>query len=449
MSTTRARGLSPVRSELDNGTVVIVQETSMTPSVTISAAFQAGSMFDPVDREGLSYLTGRVIDRGTDRRSGSDIAQELDDRGVSLLVSTNRHSLTLSCTCLTDDFDDVFAIVADMARRPTFPEDEIAKRRAEALTILRQREDNPAARAVDAVMELLYTRNHPYGRPSKGTAGGIERISRHEMAAFHARRCRPAALSVAIVGDIAASHAAQRARMELEDWTAEPPARIDIPSVAHGTGRREAAIPMPGKPQTEIAYGFVTIRRLDPRYYAYWMMNNILGQFGLGGRLADNIRERQGMAYYAFSTLDPAHGEAPLMIRAGVDPANVESALAAIETELSSLASQGPTVKEVEESCAYLVGSIPRMFETNLSIAAFLQAVEEYGLGLDFHRRLPELLRAVTIDEIRAAAAEALDPGIAAVGIAGPPTLARQASTGDPSLAASTGRGQRAARDRG
>ncbi len=449
MSATRTRGLLPVRSELDNGSVVIVKETSMTPSVTISAAFRAGSMFDPVDREGVSYLTGQVIDRGTQQRSGSDIAEQLDDRGVSLTVSTNRHSLTLSCTCLTDDFDEVFSIVADVARRPTFPEDEIAKRRAEAQTILRQRDDNPAARAVDAVMELLYTRPHPYGLPPKGTAAGIERISRGDLAAFHSRRCRPGALSVAIVGDIAASHAVHRARLELEDWTAEPPDVIGIPSTSRGTGGREALIPMPGKPQTEIAYGFVTIRRLDPRYYAYWMMNNILGQFGLGGRLADNIRERQGMAYYAFSTLDAAHGEAPLLIRAGVDPANVEAALAAIETELSSLASQGPTMKEVEESRAYLIGSIPRMFETNASIASFLQAVEEYGLGLDFDRRLPELLRTVTIDEIRAAAAETLDPRSAAVGIAGPQTLARQTSTADPGLAASTGRGQLAVRDRG
>jgi hypothetical protein len=76
--------------------------------------------------------------------------------------------------------------------------------------------------------------------------------------------------------------------------------------------RRESTIVMPGKSQSDIAYGFVTISRLDPRFYAYWLMNNILGQFGLGGRLADNIRERQGMAYYAFSSFDPTFGESAL-----------------------------------------------------------------------------------------------------------------------------------------
>jgi zinc protease len=173
MAASLAQGLSPVRAELSNGGVVLVQETVMTPAVTISASFRAGSMFDPVDLPGLAYLTGRAIDRGTERRSASMMADELDERGVSLRVSSNRQALTVSCTCLTEDFDDVLAIVADIVRNPAFPPLEIEKRRSEALTILRQNEDNPAARAVDAVLELLYGWHHPYGRPPKGTAIGV------------------------------------------------------------------------------------------------------------------------------------------------------------------------------------------------------------------------------------------------------------------------------------
>jgi zinc protease len=177
---------------------------------------------------------------------------------------------------------------------------------------------------------------------------------------------------------------------------------------------------MPGKVQTDIAYGFTTIRRLDPRYYAYWMTNNILGQFGLGGRLADNIRERQGMAYYAFSSFDPTVGEGPLVVRAGVDPKNVERAIEAIDTEVRQLGEGGPTPLEVEETRAYLIGSIPRLLETNYSIARFLQSCEQFGFGLDYDRRLPALLGSVTIDEIRSAAAEVLWPDRAAIAIAGP-----------------------------
>jgi zinc protease len=392
----------------------------MTPAVNISATFRAGSMFDPRDQPGLAYLTGRVIDRGTATRTAAVLADELDDRGVSLRVATNRLALTVSCTCLSEDFEDILAIIVDVARNPTFPEEEIEKRRSEALTVLRQNEDNPAARAVEGVLELLYSENHAYGRPSKGTPAGVEHISRADLVAFHGRRIRPGALSLAIVGDISAEHALDRAHAALDEWRTAPPEHFVLAPPPLSAGRQERLIAMPGKSQSDIAYGFTSVRRLDPRYDAYWMMNNILGQFGLGGRLADNIRERHGMAYYAYSTLDPAPVEAPLLIRAGVDPANVERALAAIDHEVKTLGLAGPTATELAESRAYLIGSIPRMLETNQSIAAFLQMCEDYGLGLDFDQQLPGLLSAVTLDQVRAAAAEVLDPARAAIAIAGP-----------------------------
>lgn len=420
MTSSLAQGLSPVRAELESGAVVIVQETPGTPAVTINATFQAGSMFDPDGVNGLSYLTGRLLDRGTERRDAGAIAEELDDRGVSLKVTTNRHALTVSCTCLSEDFDDVFAIVADVVRRPTFPEEEIERRRSDALTLLRQREDNPASRASDGALELLYSAKHPYGRPSKGTAAGVERVRRADMVAFHRDRIAPSGLTLVIAGEIEQAQAMARAAIELDGWEGQAAAPIEVPPAPAAAGRQVRTIAMPGKSQTDIVYGFRAIRRLDPRYYAYWMMNNVLGQFGLGGRLADNIRERQGMAYYAFSTLEPAPGEAPLLIRAGVDPANVERTIAAIDYEVERLAADGPTSTELEETRAYLVGSIPRMLETNESIAAFLQTSEEYGLGLDFDQRLPALLQSVTLDEVREAAAAVLDREAAAIAVAGP-----------------------------
>ena len=177
---------------------------------------------------------------------------------------------------------------------------------------------------------------------------------------------------------------------------------------------------MPEKSQSDIAYGFVTITRLHPEYYAYWVMNNILGQFGLGGRLAENIRERQGMAYYAFSGFDPSLGPGPLVIRAGVDPANVDRAIAAIDAEVAALGADGPTEREMGETRQYLIGSIPRLLETNPAIAVFLQLAEFFGLGLDYDRRLPSLIEAVTIDQVRAAAASVLHPEKAALAVAGP-----------------------------
>jgi zinc protease len=420
MSPTLATGLSPVREVLENGATVIVQETSATPAVSVNATFLSGSLHEPGDQTGLAYLTARVIDRGTTKKTADAIAEELDRRGVSLRIGTTRHTMTFSTTCLAEDFDGVLDLMMEVARYPVFPEVELAKRRAESITVVRQEEDNPAIRASETLSEVLYGADHPYGRRAKGTVEDLERLNRPALVRFHAEQIRPAVLSLAIVGDLDASKAIERARSLLEDWTGEskPPAIVPPPSV--DAVRRVCEMTMAGKSQTEIAYGFTTISRLDPRYYAYWMLNNILGQFGLGGRLADNIRERQGMAYYAFSTFNASVGESPLVVRAGVDPKNVDRTIDAIDAEVRELGLNGPTTVEMEESRAYLIGSIPRLLETNHSIAGFLQDCERFGLGLDYDQRLPGLLEAVTLEEVRAAGAEALHPETAAIAIAGP-----------------------------
>jgi zinc protease len=421
MSTTLTRGLSPVRAALDNGAVVLVPQTAIAPAVTINAAFRAGGVYESAGHPGLAFLTGRLVDRGTERRTADVIAEELDDLGVALRVTGSRHLLTLSCTCLAEDFDAVLAVIMDVGRRAVFPEAEIAKRRGESVTAIRQDDDNPAIRAGDAMSRLLYGVDHPYGRPAKGTVQDLESFTRADLVGFYGERFRPATLSLAIVGDVVPENAIARARLELDDWTGGVVPEAAIPPPQTASGRREIRIDMPGKSQADIAYGFVAIRRLDPRYYAYWMMNHILGQYGLGGRLGDNIRERQGMAYYAFSSFDASVGDGPLMIRAGVDPANVGRAVDAIDFEVRRMGTEGPTAEEVDDTRRYLIGSIPRMLETNASIAVFLQTSEQFGLGMDFDRRLPEHLRAVTLEQVRAAAAGVLDPDQAAIAIAGPP----------------------------
>jgi zinc protease len=417
---TLAKGLRPVRAELDNGVVILAQESATAPAISINATFFAGSAQDPAALPGVAYLTRRVIDRGAARRSAADIADALDDRGVSLYVSAGRDTFSVSCNCLTQDLGDLLALIAEVVREPVFADEEIQKRRLEAITSVRQDDDNPAVRAVDALVERLYGSAHPYGRPFKGTAASLQAIERHHLVAFQSLHLRPAALRLAIVGDLHAAAAVDSAAEVFGGWSAMPVTPEVVPPPPAPTVRQMHVECMPGKPQADIAYGFTTIRRLDPRYYAYWMMNNILGQFGLGGRLAENIRERQGMAYYAYSTLEARVSEGPLIIRAGVDPANTERTIEAIDAEVRALGDSGPTVAEFEDTRESLIGSIPRMLESNESIAEFLLAAEQFGLGLDHDRRLPDLLGEVSLDAVREAAAEVLDPARASIVVAGP-----------------------------
>ena len=419
MSAEPAAGLSPVRRNLANGPVVIAKAAMTIPSVTINAACRAGLMHEPSETPGLAHLLAQTIDLGTTGRSTEAIADTLDGRGVSLSASVGRHDLTLTCTCLAEDFDEILDLVVDVLRRPSFPDEEVRRRRAEIVTALGQDADNTAVQSVERLLELLYGPGHPYGRRVKGSIESIERIDRNALSAFHRRAVTPPGLSLVIVGAVDPERAGDRAAELLEDWRGAAAPESPLPPTSVPPGRRRVVRPMMNKSQADIAYGFATVRRPDPAFYACHVMNTILGQFGLGGRLGDNIRERQGMAYYVYSTLDAAFVEAPLIIRAGVDGANVDRAIEAVDEELSAIRRTGVTAEELKDTTRYLVGAMPRMLETNAGIATFLQAAQTFGLGLDHDRRLPGLIQAVTLEAIHDAA-ERLDPARATVVVAGP-----------------------------
>jgi len=413
-------GLDPARSVLETGAVLLAKPTHTTPAVAINLAMRAGSIADPPGLPGMTWLLSRVIDRGTATRSAADIAEELDSRGITLTITVTRHLLSLVCTCLADDFEAVLALLGEMLVSPSLPDEEIATRKREVITAIRQDEDNPAVRASETLMALLYPDGHPYGRRTKGSIEIVESLTREQLLWLHADRFAPTELTAVVVGDAEPGRVKDVAARVFGRWRKPAPPSIPLPPVRPATARRRVVIPMMNKAQADIAYGFTTITRRDPAYYAFWLMNVAFGQYAIGGRLGDSIRERQGMAYYVSSSLDANVAEGPLLVRAGVSPTNVHRAVASIDEEVVRLVRDGVTEKELDESRRYLIGSIPRALETNAAIASFLQTGEFFGLGLDYDARLPDLLRAVTLDDVNAAARRALDPDRAAVVIAGP-----------------------------
>jgi zinc protease len=424
-------GLAPARSVLANGVALLVKRTHTTPSVTINIAVRAGSVCDPADATGATYLLSKAIDRGTATRSADDIAEALDSRGISLNVTVTRHLFSLICTCLADDFSDVIALVADLVRAPSLPEAELATRKSEVITTLRQDEDSPAVRATETLMELLYPAPHPYGRRTKGTTAIVESLTRDRLLALHAAGFAPGEMSVVVVGDVDPGEVEQVVGRVFGEWSVKATARrpFDRPRVApsgvegrEAQGRRRVVIPMMNKAQADIAYGFTALARPDPDYYACWLMNHAFGQYSMSGRLGDSIRERQGMAYYVYSTLDANVMEGPLTIRAGVSAANIDRAVASIDEEVAKLVGEGLTQKELDDSRRFLIHAMPRALETNAGIANYLQTTEFFALGLDFDVRVPDLLNAVTLDQANAIARKLLSVDRATVVIAGPVT---------------------------
>jgi zinc protease len=405
---------------LDNGVIVLAKEARTTPAVAINLTIRAGSVCDPVDAPGTTWLLSRVIDRGTAGRSAADIAEALDSRGITIGIAVTRHQFSLVCICLAEDVEAVLALLGEIVMTPSLPDRELETGKGEVITAIRQDEDNPAVRATESLMALLYPDGHPYGRRTKGSIEIVESLTRDRLVQLHAQRFAPTELTATIVGDVEPSRVHGVAARVFGGWQNAAPPPVILPPVSPATVRRRLVIPMMNKAQADIACGFTTITRYDPDYYAFWLMNNAFGQYSIGGRLGDRIRERQGMAYYVSSSLDANVAEGPLAIRAGISPANVDRAVASIDEEITSLITDGLTPKELDESRRYLIGSIPRALETNAAIANFLQVAEFFDLGLDYDVRLPDLLGAVTLEQANAAARRALHPDRATYVIAGP-----------------------------
>ena len=417
-------GLNPKRVTLDNGVTVIAKSNHTTPAVSTLVGVRTGAFADPPGRDGTAALCARVLDRGTVTRNADAIADDLDGRGASLSVVAGRHQIALAATCLSEDFDAVLSLVADVARHPAFAETEIATRRDNLITSIRQEEDNPAAMAADAFARALYG-SHPYARKVRGTVAGIEAIRRQDLVRFHQKGFDPAAITVIVVGDLNDGDAIHSVSQLFGTWPsaanpASDTAAVVVPDAPVITERQLVAFPMMNKAQADVVYGFAGIRRSHPDYTSYAVMNNALGQYAIGGRLGDSIRERQGMAYYVYSSLDASFGPGPFSIRAGVAAANVEKTIASIDTELASLLAKGFTAQEIDESKSYMIGALPRQLETNAAIAAFLLNLETFNLGLDYDARLPGLIGAVTKDSAEAAARQLLDPARATIAVAGP-----------------------------
>lgn len=412
--------LAPVRRVLGNGVTVVATRNRLIPAVSVAIGVEAGATAEPAQAAGTAALVARVLDKGTARYDADAIADELEGRGASLSVGTGRQQTVVSAACLAGDLAAVLPVACAVARQPSFPEKEVATRRAELLTVIQEAADDPGSVAVDALLQALYPPPHPFGRPVRGTAASVEALTRGDLTAFHLRHFTPAATTVVAVGDLDADHLVDLVAAQFEDWSGQHSPTVAPAPPPPRTDRALVVRPMPDKSQTDVAYGFVGLARRDADYYPALVMNNALGQYALGGRLGDSIRERQGMAYYVYSGLEVGHAAGPLMVRAGVATENVERTIASIDAELATVLDQGFTTDEIEDAKRYLVGSLPRQLETNAGIAGFLLSAETYGLGIDHDLRLPALIAAVTAEDVARVAQRLLDPSRAVVVVAGP-----------------------------
>ena len=411
------------RRVLRNGIIALARENYTSPTVTVNGLVVAGSIAEPASQAGLASFTASLLSHGTENRSFTAINETVEGVGASISVSGGQHASTFSAECLAEDVPLILDVLADVLQHPTFPAEHVEKVRGQILTGIQERENDTRRMAGLTFREMMYPQ-HPYGRAMSGYSETIQAISRADLAGFYHQQFSPQGAMVVLVGAMEPQAALDYLEAKFGSWAVTPDAgngrQASVPPVSDITSIRRKDVVMPGKTQSDIIWGCIGMERRDPDYYAANLANTVLGRFGLMGRLGENVREKQGLAYYAYSALEAGKGRGPWMTIAGVNPRNVERAIASMLEEIERLRHEPVPAEELADVKGYITGSLPLRLETNSGVASTLLDIEWYGLGLDYLQRYTHLINSITSEQLIAAAQKYLNPEAYVLTVAGP-----------------------------
>jgi len=391
-----------------------------SPSVAVSGYFASGSLFEPDEKLGLAGFTCSALMRGTQQRDMQQIYDALESVGASFGYESGTYSSSFGGRALAEDLSLLLNTLAETIRFPSFPEEQVERLRAQLLTSLAIRAQDTSDMA-DLVFNQMLFEGHPYSRPDDGWPETIQAITRQDLIDFHRRTIGPRGMVIAIVGAVEPQQAVEAVQRVLGDWeNPDQREQLPIPDQPLPVQTKERHHLIPDKSQSDLVIGTLGPRRTNPDFLAASLGNSILGQFGLMGRIGDVVRERAGLAYYAYSNLSAGLGPGAWSVAAGVNPSNVRRAVDLIVSELKRLVQKGVTRQELADVQENFIGRLPLSLESNSGVAGALLNIERFNLGLDYYLRYEHLIRAVSRQEVHAVARKYIDPDRLVIAIAGP-----------------------------
>jgi len=407
------------RRTLSNGVIILTRPNPGSLSVVISGYLLAGAIFEPDEKLGLAGFTALGLMRGTQEHDFQQIYEALEANGASLGLDGGTHSVGFYGHALAEDLDLLTRTLAEAIRQPVFPPDQVERLRDQLLTGLAIRAQDTSEVASLAFDELVYA-GHPYSRPEDGYPETIRAITRQDLVSFHKKHFGPRGMVISVVGGVNPGRAVESVARYLGDWEnpaqPEPPGLPAVKSVNEIISRQ---VNIPGKSEADLVMGVAGPPRKSPDFLAASLGNNILGQFGLGGRIGDSVRERSGLAYHASSSLSGGIGPGPWLFLAGVSPNNLDKTIALMRQEIARFVREPVSTEELADSQANYVGRLPLSLESNAGVAAALLNLERYDLGLDYYLRYPSLVNAVKAAEILETAQRYLNPECLVIATAG------------------------------
>ena len=403
---------------LSNGLPVWIVEHHDVPVIHVNLVVLSGTGDDPAGKYGIANLTASMLTEGAGSRSALEVADAVDFLGADLVTNSGSDGSAVRLFVPVARLADALPIMADVALRPTFPQAELDRQKAQRLTNVIQARDDPPSINQLTFARVLYGTTHRYGTALAGSAQTIQAFTVDDVRAFYRSVYQPSNAAIIVVGDVTPDRAVPMLETNFGKWQgAAAPQHVAMTTPAVPAARQVYIVDKPGAPQSQVRIGWVGVARSTPDYFPITVMNTVLGG-AFSSRLNLNLREKHGYTYGAQSQFDMRLGAGPFVAAAGIQTDKTADALKEFFNELNGILQPVPA-DELTRAKHYVSLRYPLGFETTGDIATRLEQALVYRLPDDYFSTYVQQIEAVSAAEVQRVAQKYILPGRFAVVIAG------------------------------
>lgn len=369
----------PATFTLTNGLKVFVVENNKLPRVSASLTIDLDGIIEG-DKAGLTSMAGQLLRRGTTTMRKDKLDEEIDFMGATI----NTSSTSVYAASLTNNFSKVVGLMSDIVLRSSFPSTELEKIRRQELSGLQAQKDDPEAISENVVNRLTYGKDHPYGDIT--TEKTINNVKLEDIKKYFSTYWKPNIAYLVFVGNITAVQAKELAQKNFGSWQKgvvpkatykepQPPAKTYI-----------AIVDRPASVQSLITFITpVSLKPGSPEAIPSSVTNAILGG-GASGRLFENLREKHGFTYGAYSSIKSDRLIGAFTASASVRNEKTDSAVGEFLSEFKRIRTEPVIDTEVVNMKNYISGSFARSLENPATIANFALNVARYKLSQNYYQ---------------------------------------------------------------
>jgi len=398
----------PKEVQLPNGLTLMVLEQHKLPTISVTLWIKSGALSDPKDMPGLASFAADLLRDGTSKRSGTQIAAELDEIGANFGANAGFGSNLTSITAsgLSESADKLMDLMSDIVLNPSFPTDEIERYVRREKTSLIQQRTNPAYLARERFNQAVYG-NYPAAILAP-TTESLQKIKPDVLKEFHQAHYVPNNAIMGIAGDITVDQATALVKKYFGQWKGHSVPNPPSTSVAAVGPARIFLVDRPGSVQSNILAGGLSLRRSDSDNIPLEVANRVLGG-GSAARLFMNLREEKGYTYGAYSRVSSNIYPGTFAANTEVRNPVTDGSLHELMYEFKRLRDQKVPQAELDDAKRSLVSSFALSLENPAAVIARWMDVKYYGLPADYWDRYSDEVAKVNADTVQKMAQKYID----------------------------------------